>query len=182
MNISMEQIDEMRKRTNCSYHEAKVLLEKHNGDLVEAIIEFEKKHSSKSNKENGKSHSFGQKVKDLIHKGFVTRFVIEKDENTILNISVNILILAVILTMPVFWIYPVLFIVLYLVGYKFRLRREGEEVNINEIVDEFGDKVKGTVSKKSDGVKGGQSDSGQENSSPGGEEGKDGYNEITIDK
>jgi len=178
----MEQIDEMRKRTNCSYNEAKVLLEKHDGDIIEAIIEFEKKHGSKSAKENGKDHNFGQKVKDLIHKGFVTRFVIEKDENTILNISLNILILAVILTMPVFWIYPLLFIVLYLVGYKIRLRKEGEEVNINEIVDEFGNKVKGTVSKKSDGVKDSQGGSEQENSSPDEEKSKDGYNEITIDK
>jgi len=42
MNISLELIDEMRKRTNCSYQEAKELLEKHNGDIIEAIIEFEK--------------------------------------------------------------------------------------------------------------------------------------------
>ncbi len=43
MTIDIKLIDEMRKRTNCSYQEAKELLEKHNGDLIEAIVEFERK-------------------------------------------------------------------------------------------------------------------------------------------
>ncbi|HHV64213.1 MAG TPA: DUF4342 domain-containing protein [Peptococcaceae bacterium] len=139
----------MRKRTNCSYQEAKELLEKHNGDLIEAIVEFEKKQGGNSkSKKNGDASGFGRKVKQLIEKGFVTRFKIEKDQNTILNIPVNVLLLVVLVTMPFFWLYVILFVVLYFMGYKIRIRKEaGEEVDINELVDDFGSKVRTAADK-----------------------------------
>lgn len=191
MNISMEQIDEMRKRTNCSYQEAKELLEKHNGDMVEAIVEFEKKHShgSKQTSSSDKNSSFGKKARELIQKGFQTRFVIEKDENTILNLSVNIIILAVIITLPIFWIYPVLLIVIYLMGYKIRIRKEeGEEVDINQMVDGIGSKVRTATEQ----MRGKPSEKGQHNrahsevnnnseaKNNSEQQKEDDYNEITI--
>ncbi len=190
MNIGIEQIDEMRKRTNCSYQEAKELLEKHDGDLIDAIVEFEKKHGSKQKKTTSeKNSSFGKKVKELVQKGFVNRFVIEKEENTILNIPVNVLILAVIITMPLIWIYPIIFIAIYLMGYKIRLRKEeGEEVDINEFVDGIGNKVRTATDKMREKP----ASNGQENSHNEGmneekeiqndseKKNDDDYNEITI--
>ncbi|NLM21181.1 MAG: DUF4342 domain-containing protein [Peptococcaceae bacterium] len=191
MKISMELIDEMRKRTNCSYQEAKELLEKNNGDLVEAIIEFETRHGSKNHehckhKHRYKAYTEGnhkQKAKTLLHKGFVTRVVIEKDENIILNLSVIILILAVLITMPVIWIWPVAFIVLYFTGYKIRIKKEtGDEVNINNIVDDLGNKVKNaTEAKDPQPVNSNQNDRPQEASSSEEVKEKDGYNEITVE-
>lgn len=179
MNISIELIDEMRKRTNCSYQEAKELLEKHDGDLIEAIVEFEKgqgqscKTKKQSTDDAGK---FGKKVKKLVQKGFITRFVIEKDENTILNIPVNILILIVLFTMPVFWLYLILFVVLYFMGYKIRIRKEeGQEVDINEIVDGIGSKVKTATEKM-------RESSAADNDIIKNEQKKeDEYNEITVE-
>jgi len=40
----MEQVEELRKRANISYEEAKAILEETNGDLLEAIINLEKKN------------------------------------------------------------------------------------------------------------------------------------------
>ncbi len=189
MNIGIEQIDEMRNRTNCSYQEAKELLQKHDGDLIDAIVEFEKNHGSKQKKTSEKNSSFGKKVKELVQKGFVNRFVIEKEENTILNIPVNVLILAVIITMPLIWIYPIIFIAIYLMGYKIRLRKEeGQEVDINEFVDGIGSKVRTATEKMREKP----SDKGQKNNhqnqgmneeevqNHSEKKNEDGYNEITI--
>lgn len=43
MNIQL--IDEFRRRTNASYDEAKYYLERFNGDLLEAIIAYEREHT-----------------------------------------------------------------------------------------------------------------------------------------
>lgn len=191
MNIGIEQIDEMRNRTNCSYQEAKELLEKHDGDLIDAIVEFEKMHGNKQKKTSSeKNRSFGKKVKELVHKGFINRFVIEKEENTILNIPVNVLILAVIITMPLIWIYPIIFIAIYLMGYKIRLRKEkGQEVDINEFMDEIGSKVRTATDKMREkpADKGQKSNQNQnqgmneeEVQSDSEKKTEDGYNEITI--
>ena len=179
MNISIELIDEMRKRTNCSYQEAKELLEKHNGDLIDAIVDFERKqgHRPKESPKKENSNGFGQKAKNLIEKGFITRFVIEKEENTFLNISINILILAVIITMPIFWLYPVALIVVYLMGYRIRIRKEeGKDIDINEFVDGIGSKVRSATEKKNT-----PSPEPEQEKNKKTEEKKDGYNEITIE-
>lgn len=181
MSINMEQIDEMRKRTNCSYQEAKELLLKHDGDLIDAIIEFEKKHGHRTKQETKeKSRGFGKKVKELIQKGFVTRFIIEKDENIILNIPVNILLILMLVTMPVFWLYIILFVVIYLMGYKIRIRKEeGEEFNINNLVDGIGHKVRTTTEQMREKPQKEESASMGENKDGSPE--KDGYSEITIE-
>lgn len=178
MNISIELIDEVRKRTNCSYQEAKELLEKHNGDLIDAIVDFEKKqgHRPKDSQKKESTTGFGQKAKNLIEKGFITRFVIEKEENTFLNISINILILAVIITMPIFWLYPVALIAVYLMGYRIRIRKEeGKDIDINEFVDGIGNKVRSATEKRN------TPSSEPEQDKKKNEEKKDGYNEITIE-
>ncbi len=190
MSVSLEQIDEMRKRTNCSYQEAKELLEKNNGDLVEAIIEFESKHGYQSqerhrhkNKAKGES-THGRKLRGLLHKGFVTKLIIEKDENTVLNLPVIILIIAVLITMPAFWIYPVAFIVLYFMGFKIRIRKEeGAEVDVNEIVDEFGSKVKTAADKirRERPTDKGQNNNQSEVNNKDEVKKEDGYNEITVE-
>lgn len=176
MNISIEQIDEIRKRTNCSYQEARELLQKHDGDIIEAVIEFEQKQGHRFKQKTGKNEEgYGGKFKRLIHKGFVTRFVIEKDENTILNISLNILLLAVLFTMPIFWLYPLMLILLYLLGYKIRIRKgKGQEVDINQIVDGISSRVKTATEKISEVGK-------EEDELKKEEKKDDGYNEIIVE-
>lgn len=175
MNISLEQIDEMRKRTNCSYEEAKELLEKHNGDLIEAIVEFEKKHSKGfKQKNNERSEGFSNKLKKLIHKGFKSRFIIENKDMTILNISVNIFLLIILLTLPAFWFYPVGLIVIYFMGYKIRIKKEkGDYIDINRMMDNAGNKAKTSNNNKKDDRK----NTNKQNE----DKDDDDYNQITIE-
>ena len=46
--ITMEQIDEYRKRTNSSYEDAKYYLERNNRDVLDAIIDFERSKTGRS--------------------------------------------------------------------------------------------------------------------------------------
>jgi hypothetical protein len=145
MTIDIKLIDEMRKRTNCSYQEAKELLEKHNGDLIEAIVEFEKKQGPHAYYTGSSNHgsTFGIRAKRLLHKGNVTRFTIEKGEETFLNIPMSILILILLITMPIFWFYIILVAVIYVLGYKIRIKKNvGQTVEINEVIDELSNKFK----------------------------------------
>jgi hypothetical protein len=187
MSISMEQMDEMRKRTNCSYQEAKELLEKYNGDLIDAIIAFEKMHGNHSNsnfnqKTSQKEQSFGKKVKALIQKGCITRFIIEKDQTIILNIPIIILIMAILITMPIVGLYVAAFILLYVMGYRIRIRKEkGQDVDINEFVDGIGSKVRTAADKMREKPAAEQANTPRAETYPTNEEKReDDCNEITI--
>lgn len=46
MAVTLEQVERLREKTNVSYEEAKAILERHNGDLLEALIELERKGKS----------------------------------------------------------------------------------------------------------------------------------------
>ncbi len=176
MSITIEQIDEMRKRTNCSYEEAKELLEKNNGDIINAIVEFERKHRNGfKQKDYQRSSGFGEKLHDGVQKGFKTRFIIEKEKETILNISVNIAILVVLCTFPVFWFYPIALIAVYFMGYRIKIRKEkGEDIDINKMVNNVGGKVKTTAEKMSENEK-------KKNGNGGEKKDDDDYNEITVE-
>ena len=137
MHITLEQIDELKKRANCTFEEAKIVLEKNNGDLLESVIELEKRNGIKM--EEDKKNSFSAKLKNLIDKGFKTRFIIEKDEEMILNISINMLLIAALLLNGL--LLAVLIIALFL-GYKIRIKKEkGKEININNCITKAVDSI-----------------------------------------
>ena len=134
MNITIELIDEMRKRTNCSYQEAKELLEKHNGDLIEAIIEFESSQPARSpHCHHHSKGSFGATIKKLFHKGSVSRFIIEKNNETYLNVPVIILALIVVITIPFFWFYLLLGGALISWATKLESKEAGQTVGLMKL-------------------------------------------------
>lgn len=142
MQITMEQIDELRKRTNCSYEEAKSLLEKHNGSVLEAIVELEKKQRFNNNDTN-EGKSFFDKLKALVRKGFQTRFVILNKNETILNLSINFMILVFIFAIHLAIIGLV---VALFMGYTFRIRKNsGCDIDVDKIISNVTDKVKKTA-------------------------------------
>lgn len=51
--INLEQVEELRKRANISYEEAKKALEEANGDILEAIIYLEKQNKIKAPEDGG---------------------------------------------------------------------------------------------------------------------------------
>lgn len=166
MTVSMDKIDELRKRTNCSYEEAKALLEKHDGNVLDAIVDFEKTQGCKFG--NCEHRSFGQKMKALFRKGFNTRFVVESDKCTIINISINFLILLSLISIHVIIFGAILALVS---GYKFRITKQsGKDINVDEFINNVTDKVKKSVNDIT------QDEKIQKN-----EKDKTGYNEVTIE-
>ncbi len=144
--ITLEQVDQLRKRTNCSYEEAKALLEKHNGNVLEAIVDFEQSKNRRSyvtdKKPQGKQmRDFWKGVQELIQKGFATRVMIEDRNSILLNVSVNIMLLLIIIMPPV--TIPILLIMIIL-GYKINIRKQaGGDVNLTSMVQDVADKFTG---------------------------------------
>lgn len=104
MNFTLEQIDVLRQRANVSYEEAKEALEKSNGDMVEAMIYLEK--NNKVKKGHCHSHCHGENgfintVKNLVKKGQETKFVMKKDDKTVIDVPVNALVLTTAVAAPV---------------------------------------------------------------------------------
>jgi len=179
--VTLEQVDQLRKRTNCSYEEAKYLLEKHNGDVLEAIVEFEKsRHGRNYTYNNGccdnsewkkQSGQFWKKFKELIQKGFENRVVIEDKNNVLLQVSINILLLFIIIV-PYITI-PII-LLLMILGYKVSVKKaKGDEVNISSIVQDMAGKFTGKHEPQPP-----QPPAKQENPP---ENQQDGYNEMTIE-
>jgi hypothetical protein len=87
--ITLEKIDIVRERTGANYSEAKDALEAVGGNVVDAIIHFEK--SKKSNFENvyTTKDEFLSWIKDLIKKGNVTKIRVKKDDKVLIDMPVN---------------------------------------------------------------------------------------------
>ncbi|NLN63968.1 MAG: DUF4342 domain-containing protein [Clostridiaceae bacterium] len=179
--ITLEQVDQLRKRTNCSYEEAKALLEKHDGNVLEAIVDFEKskrdRNYSNSNGWDGnyewkkQSSEFWKNFKELIQKGFDNKVVIEDKNSVILNISVNIVLLFIIFIPYI--IIPVVLLFLIL-GYNVSIRKtEGNTVDISSIVKDITNKFTGKTQQ--------QYPQPPQTVNPEYEEKNSDYNEMTIE-
>jgi len=171
--ITLELVDQMRKRSNCSYEEAKFFLEKHNGDVLEAIVDFERSKSSArfiNNDAKKQVNNLWQSVCALIKKGFETRVVLEGNNHVLINIPVNILILFTIFTSYI--VIPLLIIMLML-GYKLSIvKSKGEVVNISKIIDN----VTGNGLNKDPNVQ-----QQKQEITVASEEQQNNYNEMTIE-
>jgi len=174
--ITLEQVDQLRKRTNCSYEEAKVLLEKHNGNVLDAIVDFEKSKGKKSFGYDDKSWKkqsgdFFRSIWEVIQKGFENNVVIEDKGSILLNLPVNVMILLTII-IPLI-IIPVL-LVLMLLGYKISIRKQkGEEINLTSMMQDMATKFKGNNCCEQHNQYRDESVASEENN--------DDYNHLTIE-
>lgn len=82
MKITLEMVDEVIARTGASYQEAKDALLKADGDVLEAIVLLEEQAQAPT------EHPMIRVLKDLVEKGKVSRILVERDGNQILNIPV----------------------------------------------------------------------------------------------
>lgn len=53
MAVTLEQVEKLREKANVSYEEAKAVLERNNGDLLEALIELERRGKSDTAAQGG---------------------------------------------------------------------------------------------------------------------------------
>lgn len=98
MEISLEKIELVKDRTGVSYREAKEALEKVDGNVVDAIISIEGDiNITPRNRAESQTSDLVDRVKELLRKGNVSKVVVKKGDDTILNIPVNLGILGVVL-------------------------------------------------------------------------------------
>ncbi len=88
MDELLKKIDEVVKRTNCTYEEAKDALENSNGDIVEAIIYIEKSKNANP-KMKKKGEEIVNEIKKVIDKGNVTKLTIKRKGEVILNLPIT---------------------------------------------------------------------------------------------
>lgn len=136
MSITIEQIDQIMDRTKVSYKEAKEMLEKHGGDVLEAIIEIENKTVEKEpvikkEKVNEWKSKFKWALKQfgkLIQKSLLIKIAWKKQDQYLFELP---LLVVLILT---FWMMPFSLIAIVLpffFGIKMMFKREsGHETDI----------------------------------------------------
>lgn len=91
MEITLEKIELVKDRTGVSYKEAKEALEAADGSVVNAIIAIEETVNIKSGSKAGDfADETVEKVKELVKKGNVTKISVKKDDETVVNIPVNV--------------------------------------------------------------------------------------------
>lgn len=89
--ITLEKIDIVRERTGVSYREAKEMLEKHHGDVIEALIDFEStQNKSWVDEFTVRSSEVIEKVKEIIREGNVNKIRVKHDGRTLVEIPVSI--------------------------------------------------------------------------------------------
>ncbi|MBR0373388.1 MAG: DUF4342 domain-containing protein [Mogibacterium sp.] len=97
MEINLEKIELVKDRTGVSYKEAKEALEKANGSVVDAIIDIEEAAGAKPEAETVRTfvdNDFVGKVKAAIARGNVSRIMVKRDDDTILNLPLSIGVLG----------------------------------------------------------------------------------------
>ncbi|WP_130806640.1 DUF4342 domain-containing protein [Senegalia massiliensis] len=89
MEISLEKIDTIRERTGVSYKEAKESLERNGGNVVDALVEIENSEKDDGFNFNQKSEEIIATLKETVKKGNVTKIILERDGETMMNIPVT---------------------------------------------------------------------------------------------
>lgn len=92
MDITLEMIDEIRSRAGVSYKEARDVLEKAGGDVVQALIMLEEKDKGKvwTEKVQVRGNEVLDKVKQLLHEGNVTKVVVKQGDKVIAEIPATV--------------------------------------------------------------------------------------------
>jgi len=140
MGISLENIDIIRERTGVSYKDAKEILEKHNGDVLEALIDIEESKGSWSNSFSNKGEVILDSLREILRRGNVTKIVVKKDGDVIVNLPVTAGVIGIIMALPI----TALGLTAAVIS-KCSIeitKEDGEVININEMTEKTVDKVK----------------------------------------
>lgn len=98
MEITLEKIELVKDRTGVSYAEAKEALEAAEGSVVDAIISIEEQiDEDTGNNFTKQGNAVIENLKALVKKGNVSKIVIKRDGEVMLNIPVNLGILGTVI-------------------------------------------------------------------------------------
>lgn len=134
MDISIEKVDMVVGRTGVSYSKAKEALEKSDGDVVEAIIFIESSNKSLTENIGNKGEEIFDKIRESIKKGNVTKIIIKKDGDIIMNIPITAGAIGTVLS-PQVALLGVSAALLSKCSFEI-VKEDGEIVNINETVEQ----------------------------------------------
>ncbi|GHU61286.1 hypothetical protein AGMMS49983_00740 [Clostridia bacterium] len=152
MEITLEQIELVKDRTGVSYREAKEALEAADGNVVDAIIAIEDEINAKVGvKVSDQAAKVVAQIKELVRKGNVSRIVIKKEEETVLNLPVTVGVIGTVLA-P--WLTVIGSIVA--LGSKHTIvliKDDGTVVDLSSKVGDAVDTVKDKVGDAADTVK-----------------------------
>jgi len=146
VEITLEKIELVKDRTGVSYKEAKEALEAADGSVVDAIIGIEESIDIKTKSRIGEqSAHIVEKIKHYVRKGNVSKIIVKKDGEVLLNLPVSISIIGTVLA-P--WAAVAGIVAIF--GTKCRIeliKDNGDIIDISEIAtDTFEDVIeKGSV-------------------------------------
>ncbi|WP_298843181.1 DUF4342 domain-containing protein [Clostridium sp.] len=151
MSINLEQIDELRKRANVSYEDAKNALEQNEGNIIESLIYLEKQNKIKPDEKTCNESTFFKKIKILIKKCNETKLVIKKNDNVILNICITLAVILTIVATPLVIVGLVLAII---TKHKIRIvKKNNEDSQVNKIFDKMSVVVNNVTAKINEEMK-----------------------------
>ena len=160
---NFEKVEKLREKANVTFEEAKAALEEANGDLLDAMILLEKQGKAEARKESystkdepsslivvdepekkekKRGNAFTDKLKALWHKSCENYFVVERNEETIINIPIWVFIIILIFTWHV--TLAAMIIALFF-GCRYSFKGAAEMKLANDVCDkvsEAADKVK----------------------------------------
>jgi len=165
--ITFEQVEKLRKHTGISYEDAKALLEKTNGDLLEAVIHLEKENlihetisehttsdKQKTNQEKSTQDSLKVAmnwIKKVLQKGNSNRFEVVKNQNDVMVLPITVLVILVILGFSV--VVPIMIIALFF-GYSYRFAGpDFDKTNVNQSVNQFSGAISKAATTFTDEIK-----------------------------
>ncbi|PKM84800.1 MAG: ubiquitin [Firmicutes bacterium HGW-Firmicutes-11] len=98
MEITLEKIELVKDRTGVSYKEAKEALESSNGSVVDAIISIEESIDVKAKSKIGEQSAMVvDKIKSAVRKGNVSKVIVRKGDEVMLNLPVSVSIIGSVL-------------------------------------------------------------------------------------
>ena len=132
MDVNLENVDIIRERTGVSYKKAKEAIEQANGNIVDALVFLEEEVEEKRWRESvgDMGNEIIVKIKELAKKGNVTRIIIKKEGDVLLNIPVTAGAIGIVLA-PIASIVGVSAAILTKMTVEI-VTKEGEIVNINK--------------------------------------------------
>ena len=151
MSINLEQIDELRKRANVSYEDAKNALEQCEGNLIEALVYLEKQNKIKPEEQPCNGSKIFKKIKKLIKKGNETKLIVKKEETVVLNICVTLCVIITIVATP--FVIGALILALA-TNHKIRIQKKNhEDLEVNKIFDKMSVAVNKVTTKITEEMK-----------------------------
>ena len=167
-SYTIEDIEVLRRKGGMSYREAVALLDYHNGNLAQALIDLEKSgrlkeemkmegiNSSRINKAGGKHIEAKEKALNILQKLYRSRIKVHKGNTAILNFSVLFGGLCLLFAPHITIIGFVLSLIL---GYQFTFTKFDEDFaadNLEKIVKNAAQNAKTTVTNAVQSLKGEQ--------------------------